>query len=93
MKFQDTILLLLLLACRNDAFTLQRKTKVAVVTCGMSSDENKVDLGLTPELKRVTDAFSAIGDEQVRYKQLLYMAQNTQEANNMPESSKIAENK
>lgn len=93
MKFQDTILLLFLLACRTDAFTLQRKTKVAVVTCGMSSDENTVDLGLTPELKRVTDAFSAIGDEQVRYKQLLYMAQNTQEANNMPESSKIAENK
>ena len=59
----------------------------------MSSDENKVDLGLTPELKRVTDAFSAIGDEQVRYKQLLYMAQNTKEANNMPESSKIPENK
>ena len=50
-------------------------------------------LGLTPELKRVTEAFAAIGDEQVRYKQLLYMAQNTKEANNFPESSKIPENK
>jgi len=54
---------------------------------------SEVELGLTPELKKITDAFSSIADEQVRYKQLLYMAQNTKEANNMPESSKIAENK
>ena len=59
----------------------------------MSSNENQVDLGLTPELKRVTNAFAAIPDEQLRYKQLLYMAQNTKEANNMPDSSKIPENK
>jgi cysteine desulfuration protein SufE len=60
----------------------------------MSSGESQeVDLGLTPELKRVTDAFRSISDEQVRYKQLLYMAQNTEEVNNMPESFKIAENK
>jgi len=51
------------------------------------------DLGLTPELKRVVDAFAAIGDEQVRYKQLLYMAQTTPEANSLPESSKIPANK
>ena len=59
-----------------------------------STEENvSSDLGLTPELKRVTDAFAAIQDEQVRYKQLLYMAQNTKEANSLPETSKIAENK
>ena len=57
------------------------------------SSESEVDLGLTPELQRITDAFSAIPDEQVRYKQLLYMAQNTKEANEMPEASKIPENK
>ena len=55
-------------------------------------DENN-DLGLTPELKRVTNAFAAIGDEQVRYKQLLYMAQTTPEANSLPESSKVPANK
>lgn len=59
----------------------------------LASSSREVDLGLTPELKRVTDAFSAIPDEQLRYKQLLYMAQNVKEANNMPASSKIPENK
>ena len=49
--------------------------------------------GLTPELKKVTDAFRSIPDEQLRYKQLLYMAQHTKEANSMPESSKIPANK
>lgn len=58
-----------------------------------SVDSQEVDYGLTPELKRVTDAFRTITDEQLRYKQLLYMAQNTKEANNIPESSKIAANK
>jgi hypothetical protein len=57
------------------------------------NEQQELDLGLTPELKRVTDAFAAIQDEQVRYKQLLYMAQNTKEANTLPESSKIPENK
>ena len=50
-------------------------------------------MGMTPELKRVTDAFASIEQEQVRYKQLLYMAQTTEQVNNMPESSKIQENK
>mmetsp|Transcript_10690 Transcript_10690/g.31204 ORF Transcript_10690/g.31204 Transcript_10690/m.31204 type:complete len:321 (+) Transcript_10690:179-1141(+) len=52
-----------------------------------------VDLGMTPELKRVTEAFASIEQEQVRYKQLLYMAQTTAEVNNLPESSKVPENK
>jgi sulfur transfer protein SufE len=60
---------------------------------GSNNDQQEIDLGLTPELKRVTDAFAAIQDEQVRYKQLLYMAQNTKEANSFPETSKIPENK
>jgi hypothetical protein len=57
------------------------------------TEQQELDLGLTPELKRVTEAFAAIGDEQVRYKQLLYMAQNTKEANSFPEASKIPQNK
>lgn len=31
-------------------------------------------LGLTAELAKITDAFEAIGDDKLRYKQLLYMA-------------------
>jgi cysteine desulfuration protein SufE len=52
-------------------------------------------LGLTQELSRMTEAFRTIGDDQVRYKQLLYMAQNTKEVNNgsLPDSSKLARNK
>jgi sulfur transfer protein SufE len=82
----------LTLAASSDAFTVshQRSSNVVVQ---MTTEENQVDLGLTPELKRVTDAFATIPDEQLRYKQLLYMAQNTKEANNMPESSMVAENK
>jgi len=59
----------------------------------LTAADSELDLGMTPELKRVTDAFAAIGEEQVRYKQLLYMAQTTKEANSLPESSKISENK
>jgi sulfur transfer protein SufE len=59
----------------------------------LTAADSELDLGMTPELKRVTDAFAAIEQEQVRYKQLLYMAQTTKEANNLPESSKIPENK
>lgn len=59
----------------------------------LAAGSSDIDLGLTPELKKVTDAFSTIPDEQVRYKQLLYMAQHTKEANSMPESSKVPENK
>lgn len=59
----------------------------------LTASDSELDLGMTPELKRVTDAFAAIEQEQVRYKQLLYMAQTTKEANDMPESSKTPENK
>merc|ERR1719506_2613454 len=58
-----------------------------------SENEQHLDLGMTPELKKVTDAFAAIEQEQVRYKQLLYMAQSTKEVNNLPESAKVPENK
>ena len=59
----------------------------------LTAADSELDLGMTPELKRVTDAFAAIEQEQVRYKQLLYMAQTTTEANNLPESSKVPANK
>lgn len=59
----------------------------------LTASDSELDLGMTPELKRVTDAFAAIEQEQVRYKQLLYMAQTTEAANSLPEASKIPENK
>jgi len=59
----------------------------------LTAADRELDLGMTPELKRVTDAFAAIQNEQIRYKQLLYMAQTTKEANDLPESSKTPENK
>jgi len=80
---------LLALACTSDAF-VPRPTKPQI-SLQMTSSE--IDLGLTPELKKVVDAFESISDDQLRYKQLLWMAQNTEETQNMPESSKTPENK
>jgi sulfur transfer protein SufE/stress-induced morphogen len=84
----------ILMAIRTvDAFVSQRATYGRLEATRLPESSSDVDLGLTPELKRVTEAFAAIGDEQVRYKQLLYMAQNTKEANSFPEASKTPENK
>ena len=74
--------------------TRTSSTNNYATSCGrLFSATTDEELGLTAELKRITDAFANIGDEQVRYKQLLYMASNTDKANNMPDSSKIPENK
>ena len=48
-------------------------------------------LGLTPELRRLTDAFANIGDDKLRYKQLLYMASNG--LDKMPDELKTDDNK
>ena len=70
-----------------------RRTSMLSMSAADDDNNGEDDLGLTPELARITDAFCNIGDEQVRYKQLLYMAQNTKEANSMDMKSKIPENK
>lgn len=56
-----------------------------------SSASNDIDsLNLTPELKKMTLAFSSIPDEKLRYKQLLYMAGQLKQ---MDPSLMIPENK
>jgi len=56
-----------------------------------SSSSSSDSLGLTEELQKITDAFEAIGDDKLRYKQLLYMATNGLEP--MPEALKVEENR
>ena len=48
------------------------------------------DLGLTPELEKITNAFEAVGDDKLRHKQLLYMAGQLAP---MDKGSMIPENK
>lgn len=43
-------------------------------TTELAADKPSKDLGLTPELSKITNAFETIGDDKLRYKQLLYMA-------------------
>jgi sulfur transfer protein SufE len=95
MKFHRAVSLLLLASTASDAFLVPQPPPqhFAAPQMTSSSEQEIIDLGLTPELKRVTDAFGSIPDEQLRYKQLLYMAQNTKEANDMADASKSPENK
>ncbi|KAL7574150.1 hypothetical protein ACA910_014830 [Epithemia clementina (nom. ined.)] len=61
--------------------TMMRRMKTpttATATTRLASTANHAndqdDLGLTPELQKMTTAFQTIGDDKLRYKQLLYMA-------------------
>jgi sulfur transfer protein SufE/stress-induced morphogen len=55
-----------------------------------NTEESDNPLGLTSELKKLTAAFQNIGDDKLRYKQLLYMANQLQPLN---KSLQIPENK
>lgn len=57
---------------------------------GEKDEGNSNPLGLTPELQRMVSAFERIGDDKLRYKQLLYMAGQLAP---MDPSSQIIENK
>ena len=79
------------------------RQKIGTALCLSSSEHIEVDssvttttvneinpLGLTPELEKIVTAFERIGDDKLRYKQLLYMA------NQLPPfdpSKQIPENK
>lgn len=94
MKIAISVASIFLLSTNGNGFIVHKNQPHRLARQQMSStEESEVDVGYTPELKKVTDAFARITDEQLRYKQLLYMAQNTKEVNNMPESLKVPENK
>jgi sulfur transfer protein SufE/stress-induced morphogen len=54
------------------------------------NEDDSILQSLTPELARMTTAFQAIGDDKLRYKQLLYMANQLP---SMDKSSMIPQNK
>lgn len=64
-------------AASSSSSTTQSATAAATTdatTTTTNEDDDNNPLGLTPELLKVTNAFEAIGDDKLRYKQLLYMA-------------------
>ncbi|CAB9496982.1 SufE-like protein 1, chloroplastic/mitochondrial [Seminavis robusta] len=69
--------------------TLPSASEASTDATGVNSSDDP--LGLTAELRRLTDAFQNIGDDKLRYKQLLYMASNG--LDDMPEELKVEENK
>ena len=78
------------------AFTSHRlyaSTEEPVTTTTTSSDtqvdNTNTPMGLTPELLKLANAFESIGDDKLRYKQLLYMANQLEP---MDAASMIPEN-
>jgi len=84
MKFLAVALSLLLVTV--DSFSISSTNKCVIGSNGgistrnslfihnMASTEVEDELGLTSELRTLTDAFASIPDERMRHKQLLYMA-------------------
>jgi len=53
----------------------KRSTSTTTLFSSTTKDENTVDeLNLPAELRKITDAFAMVGDDSIRHKQLLYMA-------------------
>ncbi|GKZ01509.1 BolA-like protein 1 [Mayamaea pseudoterrestris] len=59
---------------RPTTYRTSRTTILSSSSSSSTSSTNIESLGLTPELAKLTTAFSSIGDDKLRYKQLLYMA-------------------
>lgn len=70
--------------------TLSRRFSVEGEKNSESTTLDVDELGLTPELRKITNAFESIGDDKLRYKQLLFMANQLKP---MSPSSMIEENK
>lgn len=77
MKFPTVALLSLLASCSvSSAFVVYSQTRnhARPLASSSTNTSEEVNASLTPELRRITTAFRDIGDDKLRYKQLLYMA-------------------
>lgn len=77
-----------LFARHADTKRFQSTDPQAISTTEQKTADNS--LGLTSELQKIADAFHGIGDDKIRYKQLLFMANQLEP---MDKSSQIPENK
>jgi len=69
-------------------YSIESSSEQAAASGTSNTDNNPFNL--PPELKKIADAFEMIGDDKLRYKQLLFMAN---QAKPMDAASQIPENK
>jgi len=62
----------------SQAFVSNTHKRPCSALCASEVDSSNNPLQLTPELLKIAQAFESIGDDQLRYKQLLYMANQLQ---------------
>jgi cysteine desulfuration protein SufE len=78
------------LAADTDTDQKQDPSATAPTGTGNGAPTSSNPMSLTPELLKIANAFEAIGDDKLRYKQLLHMASQLEP---MDHSSKIPQNK
>lgn len=59
---------------RSSQFVLSFSASAVEGSSSSATKEEEDPLGLPTELRKITDAFAFVGDDQLRHKQLLYMA-------------------
>lgn len=91
----SVVALLALLASSSSAFVVPHFSERATTTSRLyssSSTDQDVLASLPPELLKLTEAFCSVGDDKLRYKQLLYMANQLPPLEN-PEKVMVPANK
>ena len=77
MMFRCALLVTFLLACHTAAFSPLQSNRQRCTTLHSSFTTDETtdhDNTLPPELAKITAAFQSVGDDSLRHKQLLYMA-------------------
>ena len=78
--FRSTAVAVLLLACQGEGFSPCRQQLQQQISSPRSGGSTATRLystetnHLPPELAKITEAFKSVGDDSLRHKQLLYMA-------------------